>query len=120
MDYYKSESPSRAGGEAAVQNSTQGSWGGQKEAQGVPKWQKGPKTGRGGKPRGSMPDGLEGSLKVSVGPAPINLEKRPQVDTSFSRPVWPQFCFYPLRGITQRTQSDGRWLRSGFVEVGNR
>ena len=43
-----------------------------------------------------------------------------EVDTSFSRPVWPQFCFYPLRGITQRTQSDGRWLRSGFVEVGNR
>ena len=55
-----------------------------------------------------------------VGPPPINLENRPQVDTSFSRPVWPQFCFYPLRGITQRTQSDGRWLRSGFVEVGDR
>ena len=52
MNYYKSESPSRAGGEAAVQNSTQGSWGGQKEAQGVPKWQKGPKTGRGGESRG--------------------------------------------------------------------
>ena len=55
-----------------------------------------------------------------LGPAPINSEKRPQVDTSFSRPVWPQFFFYPLRGITQRTQSDQRWLRSGFVEVGNR
>ena len=54
MNYYKFESPSRAGGEAAVQNSTQGSWGGQKEAQGVPKWQKGPKTGRGGKSRGSF------------------------------------------------------------------
>ena len=59
------------------------------------------------------------TLAPLVGPPPINLENRPQVDTSFSRPVWPQFCFYPLRGITQRTQSDGRWLRSGFVEVGN-
>ena len=70
MNYYKFESPSRAGGEAAVQNSTQGSWGGQKEAQGVPKWQKGPKTGRGGKSRGrffsnkSMSDGLEGSVDL--------------------------------------------------------
>ena len=34
-----------------MQNSTQGSLGGQKEAQGVSKWQKGPKIGRGGKSR---------------------------------------------------------------------
>ena len=63
---------------------------------------------------------LESPRKSTLDFREANLENRPQVDTSFSRPVWPQFCFYPLRGITQRTQSDGRWLRSGFVEVGNR
>ena len=38
---------------------------------------------------------------------------------SFSRPVWPQFRFYPLRCVTQGTQSDERGLQSGFGGVGN-
>ena len=33
--------------------------------------------------------------------AEINSEKRPQADSSFSRPVWLQFCFQPLRSVTQ-------------------
>ena len=54
-----------------------------------------------------------------LGPAPINSEKRPQADTSLSRPVWPQFCFYPLRIIPQGTQSQGLRMWSVFGGVEN-
>ena len=57
--------------------------------------------------------------RLPVGPAPINSEKRPQADTSLSRPVWPQFCFYPLRIIPQGTQSQGLRMRSDFGGVKN-
>ena len=56
---------------------------------------------------------------ICLGPAPINSEKRPQADTSLSRPVWPQFCFYPLRIIPQGTQSQGLRMRSDFGGVKN-
>ena len=56
---------------------------------------------------------------LEIGPAPINSEKRPQADTSLSRPVWPQFCFYPLRIIPQGTQSQGLRMWSVFGGVEN-
>ena len=56
---------------------------------------------------------------VFIGPAPINLEKRPQADISVSRPVSTQFCFYPLRIIPQGTQSEGLRMRSDFGGVEN-
>ena len=49
----------------------------------------------------------------------INSEKRPQADTTLSRPVWPQFCFYPLRIIPQGTQSQGLRMWSVFGGVEN-
>ena len=55
----------------------------------------------------------------TVGPAPINLEKRPQADISVSRPVSTQFYFYPLRIIPQGTQSEGLRMRSDFGGVEN-
>ena len=44
---------------------------------------------------------------------------RKEANISFSRPVWLQFCFYPLRSIPQGTQSEELRLRSDFGEVGN-
>ena len=58
------------------------------------------------------------SIRSSRWP-PINSEKRPQADTSLSRPVWPQFCFYPLRIIPQGTQSQGLRMWSVFGGVEN-
>ena len=72
-----------------------------------------------------VPDGPEmilnpwGVWVLRVGPAPINSEKRPQADTTLSRPVWPQFCFYPLRIIPQGTQSQGLRMRSDLGGVKN-
>ena len=57
--------------------------------------------------------------RINIGPAPINLEKRPQADISVSRPVSTQFCFYPLRIIPQGTQSEGLRMRSDFGGVEN-
>ena len=70
--------------------------------------------------RGALVDQcLVMSICLVIGPAPINSEKRPQADTSLSRPVWPQFCFYPLRIIPQGTQSQGLRMWSVFGGVEN-